>query len=254
MNSYEQLNFPKIDYKFWADKNNFFPKDEIPTTIKSGITSAKKGGLIGNLKLISANDINLQIEARIKNFNLEESQENELLIIFDLIQAWGGANGRRPYQKGAERITNANNFALAYRNKISLFIQKGSGHSFNESEVNFLEKEMLLPGVRLPFFSKHMYFWSKNRPEINKIFNIYDSRMEFIFRAFNKNKRMSYFNFLSIIQMIEANYKIKTGEAETAIFAFSNNFFDNKGTLKDSFEYENDLDEAIRIMKNISKS
>ena len=57
-----------------------------------------------------------------------------------------------------------------------------------------------------------------------------------------------------IIQMIEANYKIKTGEAETAIFAFSNNFFDNKGTLKDSFVYENDLDEAIRIMKNISKS
>ena len=54
--------------------------------------------------------------------------------------------------------------------------------------------------------------------------------------------------------MIEANYKIKTGEAETAIFAFSNNFFDNKGTLKDSFEYENDRDEAIRIMKNISKS
>ena len=76
MNSYEQLNVPKIDDKFWADKNNFFSKDEIPTTIKSGITSEKKGGLIGNLKLISANDINLQIEARIKNFNLEESQEN----------------------------------------------------------------------------------------------------------------------------------------------------------------------------------
>lgn len=253
MNSYEKLDFPRIDYKFWADKNDFFSKDEIPTTIKSGITSAKKGGLLDDLKLISANDINLQIEARIKNFNFDESHKNELLIIFDLIQAWGGRNGRHPYKKKAERITNADDFALAYRNKISLFIQKGSNHSLNESEVNFLEKEMLLPGVRLPFFSKHMYFWSKNRPEINKIFNIYDSRMEFIFKAFNKNKRMSYFNFLSILQMIEANYKIKTGEAETAIFAFSSNFFDNKGSLKDIFEYENDLDEANRIMKNISK-
>ena len=89
MSSYEQLNFPRIDYKFWADKNDFFSKDEIPTTIKSGITSAKKGGLLDDLKLISANDINLQIEARIKNFNFDESHKNELLIIFDLIQAWG---------------------------------------------------------------------------------------------------------------------------------------------------------------------
>lgn len=222
-----------IDFQFWLNSNEYYSNAILSTNVKTGINHAKKAGLIEKLvKNISSNGelVNL-IDQRI---NLQESasaySDEELLIIFDLIQAWGGPTGRNPYVfQNAPRITKPQLFASTYRASIEMLYQLNDIEDYANDVAPIKKKLEELPQVSESFSTKHLSFWSrflKDCPELV----IYDTRMRDIIKAANRHVEISnitYKDFRLALLNEAQNLGLEINDIERAIFAFSSNYFKN---------------------------
>ena len=222
-----------IDYQFWLKSNEYYSSDKLSTNVNTGIKHAKKAGLIQKLvNNISSNAelVNL-IEQRI---NLQESasaySDEELLIIFDLIQAWGGPTGRNPYVfQDRPRITNPQFFATTYRATVEMLYQLNDIEDYAKDVAPIKKKLEELPQVSESFSTKHLSFWSrflKNCPELV----IYDTRMRDIIKAANKHVKganITYKDFRLALLQEAQTLGLEINDIERAIFAFSSNYFKN---------------------------
>jgi hypothetical protein len=113
------IQFPSIDYNYWSNRNDAFSDSQLSGTIKIGLNIAKRGGLISNI-LEEADIKNNRmlvdlIAAKIQAYTeVNKFSDDELLIIFDLIQGWGGENGKDPLRQAASR-SNSNDLATTRR-------------------------------------------------------------------------------------------------------------------------------------------
>ena len=124
-----------LDFDFWIQSNDYYSPDFFSTNVKTGFNHSKKAGLIGKFeKRINCNlDLINIIDERINLANAPESySDDDLLIIFDLIQAWDGPTGRNPYifQNGP-RIIKQDLFAKTYRAAIEMLYKIAEEYDYD---------------------------------------------------------------------------------------------------------------------------
>ena len=236
---YSVYKCPDIDYKIWSQRNVYYGNNPVDS---AALTNAKKGGLI-TADFAAIDDLLKELKSKIKNYSFKNSSDEELLFIFDLIQAWGGRQNRHPYRSTAERITDPQAFCQKYKKNIDYLCKKDWEKYFSKMNVDLLERQKpKIPNVGLNFLSKHYYFWSTYK-KLSRIFYIYDSRNIALFKSKNK-KELSYFEYLDAIENKAQECGISGTDVEKGIFAFSKNYFDIKFNLKSDIEYTEDLQEA----------
>jgi len=244
------IKFPEIDYNYWEKKHPFYDnkKLEKDDTVSVGLIHAEKGGLIKKEDYQYAKTLVDTIENKINLIDLKQCGHEELLTIFDLIQGWGGKQGRHPYneKKLPKRLTDPKEFADDYLEIIKFLIDVSGQEYLTEDTVKELEKSLRnLNNVGISFGSKHFFFWSWFRKKQN-IFYIYDIRMVAITKILN-GKKMSYYSYLMFLNNIEQSLKLDTGVAERGLFSFSHNFFSND--LSPKFVNLSDTQKDIQIAK-----
>ncbi len=221
----------EINYKYWAPKNSWFSDQPFTKNDSSfvGLKYAEKGGLIRREDYDTPNALVSDIEERIINCSVNNSSSEELLSIFDLIQGWGGKNGRSPYVKGKsgtlkQRMSDPEIFCQEYRTLVQKLLRCANKSSYEEAETRSLEKYKL-DGMTINFTSKHYNFWSKYK-NCRLIYYIFDSRMKNICKVL-LNDKVSYYGYLNHLKYVEEKHRLEEGEAEKGLFAFSNYFFKN---------------------------
>ena len=244
------IKFPEIDYNYWEKKHPFYDnkKLEKDDTVSVGLIHAEKGGLIKKEDYQYAKTLVDTIENKINLIDLKQCGHEELLTIFDLIQGWGGKQGRHTYneKKLPKRLTDPKEFADDYLEIIKFLIDVSGQEYLTEDTVKELEKSLRnLNNVGISFGSKHFFFWSWFRKKQN-IFYIYDTRMVAITKILN-GKKMSYYSYLMFLNNIEQSLKLDTGVAERGLFSFSHNFFSND--LSPKFVNLSDTQKDIQIAK-----
>ena len=256
----EALLLPQIDYDFWKEKNPYYSSKKLDDQTMRGIKLVQKTGLLnsvidddGNI-LIKSNAALIEIIVeKIKNFDLAKSSNNELLEIFDLIQAWGGTTGRAPYVKpkiDPYRFRNIEEYANTYHEAIKVIINLQSKPLDDES-INEAEKSICrLGGVATPFATKHLLFWSIGL-NFEKKLSIYDSRMKLLIRGANKlSSAVNYKGFLKALEHQGRQSNIGSEIIERALFAFSKNYFPNE-ELEIVKNYS--LNKDIEVAESLSK-
>jgi len=220
----------EIDFNFWVNSNDFYSPDILST---DGLNHTKKAGLINDLiKTLNSNEELIKlIEQRITEKDSASAYTDEdLLIIFDLIQGWGGRMGRNPYVfQNAPRINKSELFASIYRESVEMLYQLNVIEDYEKNIAPIKNKFEELPQVGESFSTKHLSFWSrflKNCPELV----IYDSRMKNLIEAANKDvdkTEITYNDFYTALKNNENELGLDINNLERAIFGFSLNYFLN---------------------------
>ena len=234
-----------LDFDFWIKSNDYYSPDIFSTNVKTGFNHAKKAGLIGEFekRIICNLDLINIIDERINLVNEPDSySDDDLLIIFDLIQAWGGPTGRNPYVfQNGPRIIKRDHFAATYRAAVQMLYQVNEESDYDVDVLPIKEKIEELPQVSESFSTKHLSFWSrflKNCPNLV----IYDTRMREIIKAANNHKdinEIKYKDFINALKDAEEVLGLDINEIERAIFAFSSNYFQNdKFILRNHFKID----------------
>ena len=256
----EALSLPQIDYDFWKEKNPYYSSKKLDDQTMRGIKLVQKTGLLnsvidddGNI-LIKSNAALIEIIIeKIKNFDLAKSSNNELLEIFDLIQAWGGSTGRVPYVKpkiDPYRFRNIEEYANTYREAIKVIINLKSKPLDDASIKKAEELIRRLKGVGISFATKHLFFWSTGLNLEIKL-PIYDSRMQLLIRGANKlSSAPNYTEFKKALEHQGRQSNIGSEIIERALFAFSQNYF-----LNENLEIVKDysLSKDIEVAESLSK-
>lgn len=247
------LNIPNIDFEYWSKKNNFFSDNELSETIKIGLNHARKGKLIGQILdsiNVSSNKVLVDLIAtRIQKYDhIVEFTDDELLIIFDLIQGWGGRMGKTPYvkpQTGPTRLT-WKPLAKTYRDSIAISFD----NNFNYE--HFLNCLIQIPGIGVSFATKHMFFWTEYGPRRNAI-PIYDARIKLLL-CLSERYAVDYKAFYMAMEKAAQVSNITIGIIERALFAFSQNYFPNNSLVINSTPKDmTDIDEALRLERQYSE-
>ena len=247
---------PDIDYQYWAGQHTFYGDKPFGNndTVRKGLNHAEKGGLIKSKDFSNPKQLLSKIEQSIKEIDIDTASPDELLLIFDLIQGWGGVNCRQTYISirgvAPGRMSDPNTFSKNYLKILKLLQGCGSKDPLKQSEVTELVDAVEnLDRISLNFGSKHLFFWSKFWG-LNTIFYIYDTRMKAIAKLLS-GKNVSYFNYLDFLRNVEKHCALSEGTAERGIFAFSNNFYTNtnppklKPVDKIIDNYQNELAETF---------
>lgn len=248
------LKLPQINIQFWLDKNEYYSDQYLSTQIQTGLSHAKKAGLIEPyiVSIKSNAELVELILRRIRLFQASENREEDGLIIFDLIQSWGGATGRSPYvrPKNCPPRPNDKNFGSTYISAIDTLIAMKSEGVTTEGvdEANRLICD--LPYVSESFSTKHLQFWSLGL-DISPRLAIYDSRMILLVNGANKTKksnRYSYLEFLDALHARADQVNQSPEIVERALFAFSKNFFPNDSlVINDDVESDTDYKVAQQL-------
>jgi len=226
-----------IDYRFWLSKNRYYSDTELTKEVKIGLKHAKKAGLIssltGNLK--TSKDLIILIQDKIEEKdNPDEYTDNDLLIIFDLIQGWGGPTGMRPYVKpkaNPSRMFQQKLYADKYRTAAEMLYEIDKDDYEYDPNIKTIKdkiEEMLFVGES--FSTKHLSFWSRSLGNCPDLI-IFDKKLKNIFSACNEEPEISYKEFLeSFSGDFEPDnaHGLNIYEKEAAIFAFSKNYFKNE--------------------------
>lgn len=232
-----QLKIPRIDYEYWASNHSFYSETpfEKGNTVKIGLGHAEKGGLIKAKDYNNAESLLSAIKNKVLQSNLDDISVEEILIIFDLIQGWGGKMCKQPYvavkKRMPLRISKPEEFARNYLKVIRGLTEVASSEKFEFASIESLVRSLdKLDRVTLNFGSKHFFFWSMFRNQ-KKILYIYDTRMKAILKTL-AGRQVSYFSYLEFLERIEDIEQLEQGIAERGLFAFSNNFFSNSNPPK----------------------
>lgn len=240
-----------IDFEFWLKSNDYYSPDILSNNVSTGINHAKKAGLINDI--VADVQSNAELIALIKQrINLRKCasdyNDEELLIIFDLIQAWGGPTGRNPYVfQNAPRINKPDFFADTYRQTIEMLFKLKKINDYDKDVAPIKRKLEELPQVSESFSTKHLSFWSRFLEHCPQLV-IYDTRMRDIIKAANKhnqNSKITYKDFRFALLQEAEQLELSINDIERAIFAFSSNYFKNDTfVLKDKPKISHS-DEAI---------
>ena len=216
----KNVRFPNINYSYWSEKNNYFADIPLIGTIKIGLEHARKGGLVdtalknANIKT-NKNLVDL-IESKIKTYpQIEKFEDDELMLIFDLIQAWGGKTGRNIYvkPKGSPTRTSYAKLAATYRNAMSCC----TAGDFQSALVKITS----IPNIGESFATKHIFFWSEFGPR-RKALPIYDTRIKTLL-FFKATSASDYNSYVEVLNRKANELSMTSALVERALFAFSQN-------------------------------
>ena len=215
-----------LDYNYWAEWNSYYsPSKLAPSTdtclkhfawrAKKGLTEEVANGFSTNFALVS------EIERRIKSQeNSNSYDDDELLVIFDLIQAWGGKMGKTPYVRPKGNVyRDQRGFASKYRSSILL------AENENRDPQKVLKEFRKMEGIGISFATKHMCFWSKYNSRIVNKFLVYDVWMESLFRTLCRRK-LSYVDYLDQMELTADKNRIDVFTVEKGLFSFLNSYFE----------------------------
>jgi hypothetical protein len=224
---------PEIDFKYWADKNPYYSSDTLSKEVKIGLTNASKAGLVSQyLPTIASNSdlVNLILK-KIAAFDFAQTSDDQSLLIFDLIQSWGGAMGKWPFvkPKGNPPRPNDHKFSARYFKAIKA-LERMKTEGVTEDSISSVNKLMCeLPMVSESFSTKHLQFWSIGL-DIKPRLAIYDTRMILLMAAANgvsKSHRHTYLQFLEALDRTSLKEGLPPEIVERSLFAFSKAFFPN---------------------------
>ena len=233
----------KINFKYWNEQNNFTAYTPVSSSQVSMLNLLKKRGYLEDFKPKKGIDYANIINKNISHFKNGSNDDKTLVNTFDLIQAWGGINGRNPYVKRKlEDSTVRDNFDNWKENYI-----KGAKFALKDETQKALEKWFQIPQLSMGFASKHLFFWSnQNHP-------ILDTRISLILTGekLSTNSKQ-YIRAENLISELSNYFNTTKVETEKAIFVFSLNFFHNSNlTIKENPENLTDIEiaEAISLIK-----
>lgn len=245
---------PRINIDFWQDKNEYYSSRGLSREVSTGLKHACKAGSINALvpMFLSNADVVKEILLRIKAKESGDGYtDDELLIIFDLIQGWGGATGRWPYiyPKDKPYRLFSPSFCLIYRQAIlQLFYMRKNG--VTPDLITAVNRKICeLPRVGESFSSKHLQFWSIGLDLTPKL-AIFDSRIKQLMAGASKCKisSISYINFIETLESEASRLGTSSEIYERALFAFSKNYFPNESLkMKTSFGFQEDIEVAISL-------
>jgi len=245
------VEFPDLNYIFWMDKNEFFSnKIGLSKTIEIGIKHVKKARpdlvtqVLQETPIKSNIDLVKLIQKKIVKANdIESCKKEDLLLVFDLIQAWGGQTGRGPYVqpvKNPVRADPTNPLPHIYKNAVNAIYKK----EFEES----LRLLTSIDRVNESFATKHIFFWSKFGPN-KEALPIYDTRLKLLLFQTTRDAP-PYEQYVNSLKEKAEELKIQPEDVERALFSFSQfYFFNNKLIIKKNISKLNssDVKEANRL-------
>ena len=245
---------PDIDYDFWENKNSYYSPSHLENSIQVGLVHACKGngGLSeehsSDLRSKCSSDVIEVIKARISYVNannIDNICENDLLLIFDLIQAWGGKMCKTPYVRpGESPYRNSEIYPSIYREAI-----KSAFSDTDSSEV--LRNFCKLEGVNISFATKHMSFWSQFNPEIEHSYLIYDRWIESVFKTLNNDLKPNYAEYLYAITEVSQAKNLNVYKIERGLFAFLTNHFTSikMNVLRSEPAFNEDINVAKKLLR-----
>lgn len=239
-------SFPNIDYGYWCQKNAYFADIPLIRSIKAGLSNARKGGLID--AVLKSSDVKTNkdlvdlIESKITEYrSIEIFKDSDLLLIFDLIQGWGGIAGRGPYTKPLGNPTRK-----ALHETISKTYRESMSDCISGDYPSALQKIKTIPYIGESFATKHIYFWSRFGPG-KKALPIYDTRIKTL--LFLKiSSAISYEMYVKSLNKKAEELSMHPTLVESALFSFSLKYFQNgKLTIRRDVTDGVDFDEAKRL-------
>ena len=242
-----KLRFPEINYEYWSNKNNYFSDVPLLDTIKQGLQHASKAGLIEPfLKKIKTNaDLVNLIRLKIKEYKkINDFSDFELLVIFDLIQGWGGKMGRMPYCR-----PKAQPVRMTLKELPDIY-RLGINYCVVGDYESALDEFISIKTMGESFATKHIFFWSSEFGESPKALPIYDTRIKRLLFPGNVNSA-SYDVYVKSLNEKAIKLAMPGHLVERALFSFSQNFFsNNKLILKSNIVDKTDISEA-ELLQNI---
>jgi hypothetical protein len=241
----KQISFPLINYNYWCQKNDYFSNAPLISTIKIGLNHARKGGLIDRIinssNLVTNKDLVDLIELKIQSHQSVDKFENdELMIIFDLIQGWGGKACRNIYVQ-----PNLNPTRISLTTLPEIY-KKAINYCVSGDYQAALNKITSIPNLGESFATKHIFFWSEFGPS-RKGLPIYDTRIKTL--LFLKNSAApGYETFLNALNKKAIELSMPPAFVERALFSFSQNYFPNsKLVIKENILDETDIQEGKKL-------
>jgi hypothetical protein len=213
------------------------------------LNHARKGGLIdvviSEYNIETNKDLVDLIESKIQKYQFINDFENdELMIIFDLIQGWGGKTCRNIYVKP---ISNPTRISLT---NLPCIYRKSVIHCVNGDYLAALNEMISIPNLGESFATKHIFFWSEYGPS-RKGLPIYDTRLK-VLLFLKKSAASSYDVYVRALTEKAIELSMNPGMVERALFSFSTNYFPNsKLLIEEKVLDETDIKEA-RLLQMIS--
>ena len=242
-----KLRFPKINYEYWSTKNNYFSDIPLLVTIKQGLEHASKAGLIKPLleKIKTNADLVKLIQLKIKEYKkINDFSDLEILVIFDLIQGWGGRMGRMPYCR-----PKAQPVRMTLKELPNIY-RLGVKYCVTGDYESALDMLMSIKTMGESFATKHIFFWSSEFGENPSALPIYDTRIKRLLFPGNL-KSASYDVYVKLLNERAVELAMPSHMVERALFSFSQNYFsNNKLILKSDIVDNTDIKEA-EFLQNI---
>jgi len=208
----------KIDFGYWESKNPYFSDGPLNRSMKAALTLIKRKGFLVEFNPTNSLDYSLRIKEEVSNFYPANPDYKKLLFVFDLVQAWGGQTGRRPYiiKKGSKVSSRerSNDWQDTYLEGVRLALR--------DDPVQALSAWRRIDGLGASFAPKHLRFWSDRYP-------VLDTRISVLLCG---TKRLlynpdGYKEFIVMIRSLASAFGANILDTEKALFAFSQNFFMN---------------------------
>jgi hypothetical protein len=243
--STKSTRFPRINYTYWCQKNEYFSDTPLIATIRIGLDHARKGGLIDailkhadiqtNKNLVDLIDSKIKEHQSIDNF-----KDDELMVIFDLIQGWGGKSGRNIYVQPKDNPTRKSHPQL------SKTYRKAIGYCISGDYQLALKEVTSIPNIGESFATKHIFFWSEFGP-CCKAIPIYDTRIKTLL-FLKSTSSATYDDYVKTLDEKAKELSMTSALVERALFAFSQNYFPNgKLVIKENISDKTDIEEAMKL-------
>jgi hypothetical protein len=229
-----------IDFEYWKEKNSYFSGTQPNDSMSIALGMIKKSGYLLDFDPRTALDYVRAISVEIAQFDHNTPDFTRLLVVFDLIQAWGGKMGRTPYVR-------KNKAGLSGRQRSDdwkeLYLE-GVKNSLNNEPVAALNCWLNINGLGPSFATKHLRFWSGKFP-------VLDTRISILLCGSTRLLRSAkgYAEFLELVQPLLSKFNTDLIELEKSLFAFSQAFFINSRLELRSNKnaYEKDMGIAVKL-------
>jgi hypothetical protein len=250
---------PKIDFNYWYNKNLIESKKKKKVTavltkivnLYNENKNFEQAYFCGNqteidrLKNLNYIELENEIIEKIRNVNdIENISDFEALVIFDLINIWGGLQGGSNFYQ----IKNKKSVRLGYKEWLSKYKALIKKAVIKDKQAYDYILDGNIPYLGMSFGSKHISFWSR-RYGNNKCLIIIDNKIAGCTGA--KNASLAdYSRIIHEIHILEDELKIEPQILEKALFSFHKNYFDNDNSTFFSKESNRDFETALKV-KNI---
>lgn len=230
----------RINFNHWVAKNPYFSDRELNRSMKAALTLIKGKGFLRNFNPRTSIDYSLRIRAEVSSFDPANPDYDKLLLVFDLIQAWGGQTGRRPYVIKNGLGVSSRQCSVEWQ---EVYLE-GVKYALGDHPIQALSAWRQIDGLGASFSPKHLRFWTDKYP-------VLDTRISVLLCGTPRLLRNpdGYREFMDMIKSIATVFDASVLDTEKALFAFSQNFFMNDHLVfkKGSFQDETDLDLAKRL-------